>query len=144
VHPIFARLLGGIHGDVGSLGVGEFTLVEAAGRASGGSLPTFSILRAEASDFYGALRYVAVERSARDAKQQDRNEKRTRPVGHSPLRPRFRRTSRQGAFFPMKLVDALPVHRVVMESLHGLKAVPLDGGALKEFSSTSVMDVSWT
>jgi SAM-dependent MidA family methyltransferase len=123
VHPIFARLLARQFAEMWeSLGrPQEFTLVEAGAGVGRFAVQVLDFCRAKFPGFYDALRYVAVERSASRREQTTIATKRHATAG------RFRASAEVpphiavGCFFSNELVDALPVHRVVM-----------DGGALKE------------
>ncbi len=71
--------------------------------------------------FYGALRYVAVERSASRREQATMQSRRHVDSGRFVVSPEVPARIAAGCIFSNELVDALPVHRVVM-----------DGGTLKE------------
>jgi len=134
VHPVFGRLLARQFAEMWeSLGrPEEFTLVEAGagvGRLAGHILD-FSA--AKLSAFYSALRYVAVERSALRREQSSTRLKGHAAAGHFSASVEIPAHIPQGCLFSNELIDALPVHRVVMERLHGRKPGPLDGGAMKE------------
>jgi SAM-dependent MidA family methyltransferase len=134
VHPIFARLLARQFAEMWeSLGrPAEFTLVEAGAGVGRFATHVLDFCEAKLPDFYGALRYVAVERSALRREQARIATKRHAAAGRFTVSAEVPAHIAAGCFFSNELVDALPVHRVVMESLHGLKPVPLDGDALKE------------
>jgi SAM-dependent MidA family methyltransferase len=123
VHPIFARLLARQFAEMWeSLGrPAEFALVEqgaGVGRFAGQVL---DLCEAKLADFYGALRYVAVERSASRREQATIATKRHATAGRLTASAEVPPHIATGCFFSNELVDALPVHRVVM-----------DGGILKE------------
>jgi SAM-dependent MidA family methyltransferase len=137
VHPIFGRLLARQFAEMwGSLGrPREFTLVEAGagvGRLAGHILD-FSA--AKLPDFYSALRYVAVERSASRREQAAMRLKEHAAAGHFSASVEIPAHIPQGCIFSNELLDALPVHRVVM-----------DNGGLKEifvgFSEGHFVDVA--
>jgi SAM-dependent MidA family methyltransferase len=134
VHPIFARLLARQFVEMWeSLGrLAEFTLVEAGAGVGRFAAHVLDFSEAKLSDFYGALRYVAVERSGSRREQARIATKRHAAAGRFTVSAEVPTHIAAGCFFSNELVDALPVHRVVMESLHRLKPVPLNGGALKE------------
>jgi SAM-dependent MidA family methyltransferase len=124
VHPIFARLLARQFAEMWeSLDrPAEFTLVEAGAGAGRLAAQVLDFCEEKLPDFYGALRYVAVERSASRREQATMQSRRHATAG------RFMASSAEtpariaaGCVFSNELVDALPVHRVVM-----------DGGALME------------
>ncbi len=134
VHPIFARLLARQFAEMWeSLGrPAEFTLVEAGAGVGRFASQVLDFCEAKLPDFYGALRYVAVERSASRREQATSATKRHAVAGKFTASAEVPAHIAAGCFFSNELVDALPVHRVVMESLHRLKPVPLAGGTLKE------------
>jgi SAM-dependent MidA family methyltransferase len=136
VHPIFGRLLARQFAEMWeSLGCPrEFTLVEAGagvGRLAGHILD-FSAAKLPA--FYNALRYVAVERSALRREQSALRLKEHVAAGHLMVSVEIPAHIPEGCLFSNELIDALPVHRVVM-----------DGGAMKEifvdFRDGRFMDV---
>jgi len=134
VHPIFARLLARQFVEMWESlgGPAEFTLVEAGAGVGRFAAHVLDFCEAKLPAFYGAMRYVAVERSASRREQARIATKRHATVGHFAASAEVPAHIAAGCFFSNELVDALPVHRVVMESLHRLKPVPLGGGALKE------------
>lgn len=135
VHPVFGRLLARQFAEMWErLGrPAEFALVEVgagAGRLAGDIL---DFCEGKLSSFYQALRYVAVERSAARCEQAARNSQRHTRAGHFAASIEIPTRVSSGCFFSNEWLDALPVHRVVM-----------DGGALKEifvgFSSGQFVD----
>ncbi len=123
VHPIFARLLARQFAEMWeSLGrPADFTLVEAGAGVGRFASQVLDFCEAKLPDFYGALRYVAVERSALRRAQAGVPSKRHADAGHFTAWAEVPAHIAAGCLFSNELVDALPVHRVVME-----------GGALKE------------
>lgn len=123
VHPIFARLLARQFAEMWeSLGrPKEFTLVEAGAGVGRFAAQFLDFSSAKIPEFYDALRYVAVERSASRREQAmitaNRHATARRFTASAEVPPRIA----TGCFFSNELVDALPVHRVVMH-----------GGAMKE------------
>jgi SAM-dependent MidA family methyltransferase len=123
VHPIFGRLLARQFAEMWT-GLGrpeEFLLVEAGagvGRLAGYIL---DFCEAKLADFYRVLRYVAVERSASRLEQAARHAARRAAARHFTSSIEIPAGIPAGCVFSNELIDALPVHRVVME-----------GGALKE------------
>src|SRR5713101_4300771 len=115
VHPIFARLLARQFAEMWeSIGrPAEFALVEAGAGAGR--------LASQVPDFYRALRYVAVERSASRREEAMIAAKRHATAGQFSASAEVPAHIAAGCFFSNELVDALPVHRVVMA-----------GGTLKE------------
>jgi len=123
VHPIFARLLARQFSEMWEnlCRPPEFMLVEAgagAGRFAGQAL---DFCGSKLPAFYGALRYVAVERSAARREQATIAAKRHAVAGKFTASAEVPAHIAAGCFFSNELADALPVHRVVV-----------DGGALKE------------
>jgi SAM-dependent MidA family methyltransferase len=119
VHPIFGRLLARQFAEMWSLlgSPHRFIVVESAagvGRLAGHIL---DFCARELPEFYAALEYVAVERSAaRRAEHAARME--THAVaGHATSAPEIPENIPAGCIFSNELLDALPVHRVIME--HG-------------------------
>jgi SAM-dependent MidA family methyltransferase len=123
VHPIFARLLARQFAEMWeSLGrPAEFTLVEAGAGVGRLAAQVLDFCEVKFPDFYGALRYVAVERSASRREQAMTAAKRHATGEHFTASAEVPLQIAAGCFFSNELVDALPVHRVVM-----------DGGSLKE------------
>ena len=118
VHPIFARLLARQFAEMWeNLGrPAEFTLVEAGagvGRFAGHVL---DFCAATLQAFYDVLRYVAVERSASRREQAAMHAKRHADGGHFGAWAEIPAHIPAGCLFSNELVDALPVHRVVMIS----------------------------
>jgi SAM-dependent MidA family methyltransferase len=117
VHPIFGRLLARQFAEMWEhLGCpAEFTLVETGagvGRLAGHILD-FSALQLSA--FYGALHYVAVERSAARREQSAAGLKQHAEARHFCSSIEIPAHISVGCLFSNELVDALPVHRVVMQ-----------------------------
>ena len=91
----------------------EFQLVEAAagtGRLAGTVL-AFS--EAKLPEFYGALRYVAVERSLARCEQMAKRLERHVERGRCAVSVEIPAKIEVGCVFSNELLDALPVHRVV-------------------------------
>jgi SAM-dependent MidA family methyltransferase len=123
VHPVFGRLLARQFAEMWeSLGrPAEFTLVEAGAGAGRLAAHALDFCEKEFPTFYEALRYVAVERSAARRTQAALLLERHSRAGHFTASPEIPAHIPAGCLFSNELIDALPVHRVV-----------LDGGALKE------------
>jgi SAM-dependent MidA family methyltransferase len=123
VHPIFARLLARQFAEMWQTldRPEEFTLVEAGAGGGRFAAQVLDFCEVKLPEFYGALRYVAVERSA------SRREQATIAAKRHADAEKFRASAEvpphiaTGCFFSNELVDALPAHRVAMA-----------GGALKE------------
>jgi SAM-dependent MidA family methyltransferase len=123
VHPIFARLLVRQFAEMWErLGrPAEFTLVEAGAGVGRFAAQVLDFCEAKLPAFYDALKYVAVERSASRREQATVPAKRHADAGHFIASAEIPAQIAAGCLFSNELVDALPVHRVVM-----------DGGALNE------------
>src|SRR6266481_4460484 len=123
VHPIFARLLARQFAEMWeNLGrPAEFMLVEAGAGVGRFAGQVLDFCEAKLAVFYDALRYVAVERSASRRAQAGVQSKRHADAGHFTASAEVPAHIAEGCLFSNELVDALPVHRVVM-----------DGGTLKE------------
>jgi SAM-dependent MidA family methyltransferase len=123
VHPIFARLLAWQFAEMWqSLGQPEeFTLVEAGAGVGRFATQVLDFCQVKLRYFYGALRYVAVERSASRREQATVAAQRHATAGKFTTSAEVPAHIAAGCFFSNELVDALPVHRVMM-----------DGGAMKE------------
>jgi len=123
VHPIFARLLARQFAEMWER-VGrpaEFMLVEAGAGVGRFAGQVLDFCAAKFPAFYDALRYVAMERSASRREQAAIHSQRHSAGGHFTASAEIPARIPEGCIFSNELVDALPVHRVVM-----------DGGAMKE------------
>jgi SAM-dependent MidA family methyltransferase len=123
VHPIFARLLSRQFVEMWE-GLGrpaEFALVETGAGVGRFAAQVLDFCEAQLPSFYHALQYAAVERSAMRREQATIQSKRHAAAGHFAACAEVPAHIAAGCLFSNELVDALPVHRVVME-----------GGALKE------------
>src|SRR5260370_42059931 len=123
VHPICARLLARQFVEMWErLGrPAEFTLVEPGAGVGRFAAHVLDFCEAKLPAFYEALKYVAVERSASRREQAEACSKRHAEAGHFTASAEVPAHISSGCLFSNELVDALPVHRVVM-----------DGGAMKE------------
>jgi SAM-dependent MidA family methyltransferase len=128
VHPIFARLLARQFAEMWeSLGrPAEFLLVEGGAGVGRFAAQVLDFSEAKLPEFYYALRYVAVERSASRREQAAIRAQRHAAAGRFVASAEVPARIAAGCFFSNELVDALPVHRVVMEDSHRLKPVPLE------------------
>jgi SAM-dependent MidA family methyltransferase len=134
VHPIFARLLARQFAEMWEH-VGrpeEFTLVEAGAGVGRFAAQVLDFCEAKLTEFYEALRYVAVERSGSRRERATIAAKSHAATGHFAASAEVPEHVAAGCVFSNELVDALPVHRVVIERADRLKPAPLDGGAMKE------------
>jgi SAM-dependent MidA family methyltransferase len=157
MHPIFGRLLARQFAEMWEhLGCpAEFMLVEAGagvGRLAGHILD-FCATKIPA--FYGALRYVAVERSAARLDQAALRLQQHAKAGHFVSAMEIPLRIPAGCFFSNELIDALSVHRVVLqegalkEILVGLTAgqfvdvvAPVSTCAIKEYLSTQSVQLT--
>jgi SAM-dependent MidA family methyltransferase len=118
LHPIFGRLLARQFAEMWeSLGrPKEFTLVEAGAGVGRLADHILDFSAAKLPDFYSTLRYVAVERSASRREQAAMRLKKHTAAGHFSVSVEIPAHIPQGCLFSNELMDALPVHRVVMDS----------------------------
>jgi SAM-dependent MidA family methyltransferase len=117
VHPIFARLLARQFAEMWE-GLGcpaEFTLVEAGAGVGRFAADVLDFCEGKLPAFYDAMRYVAVERSASRRQQATIYSKRQAAAGHFTASAEVPAHLAAGCFFSNELVDALPVHRIVMD-----------------------------
>jgi SAM-dependent MidA family methyltransferase len=123
VHPVFARLLARQFAEMWErLGRPQgFTLVEGGAGVGRLAAQLLDFCEVRLPEFYGALRYNAVERSAERREQAAQRGGRHAAAKHFAVSAEVPSRIPAGCFFSNELVDALPVHRVVM-----------DGGALQE------------
>jgi SAM-dependent MidA family methyltransferase len=123
VHSIFGRLLARQFAEMwANLGQPEeFTLVEAGAGVGRLAAHVLDFGEAKLPAFYRALHYIAVERSASRREQSAIRLKRHADAGHFRASIEIPARIPEGCLFSNELIDALPVHRAVMES-----------GALKE------------
>lgn len=123
VHPIFGRLLArrfaGLWRQLGC--PQEFLLVEAGAGVGRLAAHILDFCEAKLADFYAALRYVAVERSAVRREQGAAGLHRYAQAGRLRIAPEIPARIPAGCVFSNELLDALPVHRVFQR-----------GGALQE------------
>ena len=117
VHPIFGRLLArkfaGMWEQLGR--PQEFLLIEAGAGVGRLALHILDFCEAKLADFCGALRYVAVERSASRREQALARLERQVAAGRLKVSAEIPAQIPAGCVFSNELFDALPVHRVVME-----------------------------
>jgi SAM-dependent MidA family methyltransferase len=123
VHPIFGRLLARQFAEMWEhLGrPEEFMLVEAGAGVGRLASHILDFSASKLSDFYRALNYVAIERSTSRREQIAVHVKLHVETGHANVSAEIPLHIPAGCFFSNELVDALPVHRVVLQ-----------GGAPKE------------
>jgi SAM-dependent MidA family methyltransferase len=117
VHPIFGRLLAQKFAEMWEqLGrPKEFLLVEAGAGVGRLALHILDFCEAKLAEFCGALRYVAVERSALRREQAAARLPRHVAAGRLQISPEIPERIPAGCLFSNELIDALAVHRVVME-----------------------------
>lgn len=116
VHPVFGRLLARKFAHMWEQfdRPKEFVLVEAGAGVGRLAQHILDFCEVRLPDFYGAIRYAAVERSASRRTQATARLARHTSAGRfrsdAEIPPRIR----AGCVFSNELIDALPVHRVVM------------------------------
>jgi SAM-dependent MidA family methyltransferase len=123
LHPVFGRLLARQFAEMWeNLGQPEeFMLVEAGAGVGRLASHILDFSASRLSDFYRALNYVAVERSASRREQTAGRLKRHAEAGRAAVSAEIPLRISAGCLFSNELTDALPVHRVVLQ-----------GGASKE------------
>ena len=117
VHPIFGRLLARKFAEMWERleRPKEFLLVEAGAGVGRLARQILDFSEAKLPEFYGALRYVAVERSAPRRGQAAARLRAYAGAERLRLSPEIPARVPAGCVFSNELIDALPVHRVVME-----------------------------
>jgi len=127
VHPIFGRLLARKFADLWQrLGQPkEFALVEAGAGVGRLALHILDLCEAKLPEFYSAASYVAVERSASRREQALARLGRHATAGRLQISAEIPQQIPAGCVFSNELIDALPVHRVVMTE-RGLQEVFVD------------------
>jgi SAM-dependent MidA family methyltransferase len=117
VHPIFGRLLARQFAEMWEhLGrPKEFLLVEAGAGTGRLAKHILDFSEAKLPDFYRALLYVAVERSALRREQGAIRSQRHADAGHFRTSVELPAQIPAGCVFSNELIDALAVHRVVMK-----------------------------
>ena len=136
VHPIFGRLLARQLAEMWQL-LGrplEFHAVEAGAGAGRLARQILDFAARKLPEFYGALRYFAVEQSAARRERHRENLQTHLENGKALSVAGLPQEIPIGCVFSNELLDAFPVHRVVME-----------GGALSEiyvgFDGETLMEV---
>jgi len=118
VHPIFGRLLARQLAEMWELlgRPGEFLAVEAGAGAGRLAAQILDFTARELPDFYGALRYFAVERST--ARRERQREALAQQVanGRAVQAAELPSDIPAGCIFSNELLDAFPVHRICVES----------------------------
>ena len=124
VHPIFGRLLArkfsGMWRQLDR--PKEFVLVEPGAGVGQLALQVLDFCEAKLPDFYSAVRYVAVERSASRRDQALARLDRHAAAGRLQVSAEIPAQVPAGCVFSNELIDALPVHRAVMTE-HGLREI---------------------
>jgi SAM-dependent MidA family methyltransferase len=117
VHPIFGRLLARQFAEMWeNLGrPEEFMLVEAGAGVGRLASHILDFCASKLPDFYRVLEYVAVERSASRREQTAGRLKQHTEAGHATASAEIPFHISAGCLFSNELVDALPVHRVVLQ-----------------------------
>jgi SAM-dependent MidA family methyltransferase len=117
VNPIFGRLLARQFAEMWERlgGPGEFVLVEAAAGTGRLAKQILDFALERLPEFYGAVRYVAVERSPARCDQARERLAAHRDRGTCRVDLEIPRRIPAGCVFSNELLDALPVHRVVQK-----------------------------
>lgn len=134
VHPLFGALLGRQMAQMWRImGAGAFEIVEMGGGEGYLSLDILDYLQREERQFYSLLNYHMVEMSPVIIERQRELlfPHKEKVAWHQP--DQMSEMYMTGCFVSNELVDAFPVHRVVMEG-GALKeiSVDLDNGGLRE------------
>lgn len=116
VHPVFGRLLARKFAEMWEQldQPKQFVLVEAGAGEGRLARHILDFCEARLPDFYGAVRYAAVERSASRREQAAARLERHTAAGRLRSDAEIPPQIRAGCVFSNELIDALPVHRVVM------------------------------
>lgn len=117
VHPIFGRLLARQFAEMWSvLGFpGRFKVVESAAGVGTLAEHILGFCARELPEFYEALEYVAVERSAARRAEHSAQIEAYFAAGHAVSAAELPEKIAVGCIFSNELLDALPVHRVTMQ-----------------------------
>jgi SAM-dependent MidA family methyltransferase len=117
VHPIFGRLLARKLFEMWEQleRPKEFVLVEAGAGVGRLALHILDFCEAKQPQFYGAVQYVAVERSASRREQARARLERHAEAGHLQVASEIPARIPAGCVFSNELMDALAVHRFVMQ-----------------------------
>ena len=146
VHPIFARLLARQFAEMWeNLGrPAEFLLVEGGASTGRFAGQVLDFCEATLPDFYAVLHYVAVERSISRREQARTRLKLHADAGHFSSSAEIPAHIPVGCFFSNELVDALPVHRIVMSggSFKEIFVGVQDGGFIDIFAPLSTCAIS--
>ena len=118
VHPIFGRLLARKFAWMwGQLGQpNQFWLVEAGAGVGRLAQHILDFSQAQLTEFYRAVEYVAVERSAPRREQATARLQRHAATGRLRVSAEIPEQIPAGCVFSNELIDALAVHRVVMRT----------------------------
>ena len=127
VHPIFGRLLTRKFAEMWEkLGrPKEFVLVEAGAGVGLLALHTLDFCETKLPELYTAVSYVAVERSTSRREQAAARLDRHATAGRLRISAEIPQLIPAGSVFSNELIDALPVHRVLMTE-HGLQEIFVD------------------
>jgi len=117
VHPVFGRLLARQLAEMWILlgSPRRFAAVEAGAGVGRLAAHVLDFAARELPEFYSALDYIAVERSA--ARREEHGERLARHVsaGHAASSGNIPESLPVGCIFSNELLDALPAHRVLMD-----------------------------
>ena len=117
VHPVFGRLLARQLAEMWELveRPAEFLVVDAGAGAARLAAHILDFASQQLPEFYAALRYVVVERSAARRAAHTQQIGRHIASGHARSSEALPPAIPHGCILSNELLDALPVHRVVLE-----------------------------
>ena len=117
VHPVFGRLLARQLAEMWELlgRPGEFCIVEAGAGVGRLAATILDFTARELPDFYGALRYLAVEQSAARRAEHATALERHIAAGRAASAAGLPSRIAAGCILSNELLDALPVHRITVE-----------------------------
>ena len=117
VHPIFGRLLARKFAAMWEhlQRPEEFLLVEAGAGVGRLAAHILDFCAAKLPEFYAALHYVAAERSASRREQASARLQHHASPSHFRISPEIPTHIPAGCVFSNELIDALPIHRVVLQ-----------------------------
>ena len=116
LHPVFGRLLARKFAELWQKfdRPSQFQLAEAGAGVGRLALHILDFCEAKLPEFYGAVSYIAVERSASRREQATVRLDRHARAGRLRISPEIPPRILAGCVFSNELIDALPVHRVLM------------------------------
>jgi SAM-dependent MidA family methyltransferase len=117
VHPVFGRLLARQFAEMWRVlgSPGRFVVVESAAGVGRLAEHILDFCARELPEFYAALQYVVVERSAARRAEHSVQIEAHIAAGHAVSAAELPEKIAAGCIFSNELLDALPVHRVLMQ-----------------------------